>query len=97
MNKWITGEWVVDRTNAKQRRVLHYWFTILWFTIGLGLWVVLRNELWFVGFMSLYAIWITHLAGWAAETPVETEDVPEDAVGRSVEPAATVAAPSEAT
>ena len=97
MNKWITGEWVVDRTNAKQRRVLHYWFTILWFTVGLGLWVVLRNELWFVGFMSLYAIWITHLAGWAAETPVETEDVPEDAVDRSVEPAATVAAPSEAT
>ena len=97
MNKWITGEWVVDRTNAKQRRVLHYWFTILWFTVGLGLWVVLRNELWFVGFMSLYAIWITHLAGWAAETPVETEDVPEDAVGRSVAPDATVAAPSEAT
>jgi hypothetical protein len=24
--------------------------------------------------MSLYAIWITHLAGWAAETPVEEED-----------------------
>ena len=24
--------------------------------------------------MSLYAIWITHLAGWAAETPVESED-----------------------
>ena len=97
MNKWITGEWVVDRTNAKQRRVLHYWFTILWFTVGLALWVVLRNELWFVGFMSLYAIWITHLAGWAAETPVETEDVPEDAVGRSVAPDAPVAAPSEAT
>ena len=28
--------------------------------------------------MSLYAIWITHLAGWAAETPVEPE--PEVAV-----------------
>ena len=26
-----------------------------------------------VGFMSLYAIWITHLAGWDAETPVEKE------------------------
>jgi hypothetical protein len=23
--------------------------------------------------MSLYAIWISHLAGWAAETPVEKE------------------------
>jgi hypothetical protein len=26
MNKWISGEWVVDRTNAKQ----HYWLTIFW-------------------------------------------------------------------
>jgi hypothetical protein len=72
----LTGEWVVNRTNAKQRRIVHYWFTILWFTVGLVLWIVLRNDLWFVGFMSLYAIWITHLAGWAAETPVEPEDDP---------------------
>jgi hypothetical protein len=71
--RWLTGEWVVDRTSARQRRILHYWFTILWFTVGLALWILLRNDLWFVGFMSLYAIWITHLAGWAAETPVEPE------------------------
>ena len=74
VGKLLTGEWVIDRTSAKQRRIAHYWLTILWFTVGLVLWVVLRNELWFVGFMSLYAIWITHLAGWAAETPVEAED-----------------------
>jgi len=70
----LTGEWIVHRTNARQRRVMHYWLTILWFTVGLALWIVLRQDLWFVGFMSLYAIWITHLAGWAAETPVEPED-----------------------
>jgi hypothetical protein len=69
-----TGEWIIKRTNAKQRRVMHYWLTIIWFTFGLVLWIVLRHDLWFVGFMSLYAIWITHLAGWAAETPVESED-----------------------
>ena len=80
MNKWISGKWVVDRTNAKQRRVLHYWLTIVWFTVGLALWIVLRERLWFVGFMSLYAIWITHLAGWAAETPVEHEDEVAEAV-----------------
>jgi hypothetical protein len=72
--KLLTGEWIVDRTNARQRRILHYWLTILWFTVGLVLWFVFRHALWFVGFMSLYAIWITHLAGWAAETPVEPED-----------------------
>ena len=76
MNKLISGEWVIERTNAKQRRLVHYWLTIIWFTVGLVLWLVLRNELWFVGFMSLYAIRITHLAGWAAETPVEPEEDP---------------------
>ena len=69
-----TGEWIIKRTDAKQRRVMHYWLTIIWFTVGLVLWIVLRHDLWFVGFMSLYAIWITHLAGWAAETPVESEE-----------------------
>lgn len=83
MNKLISGEWVVDKTSAKQRRIAHYWFTILWFTVGLALWIVLRNDLWFVGFMSLYAIWITHLAGWAAETPVENEG---EEPGSSVDP-----------
>ena len=73
MNRFVTGEWVVDKTTAHQRRVIHYWATVLWFTVGLGVWIVLRDALWFVGFMSLYAIWITHLAGWAAETPVEPE------------------------
>ena len=74
MKKVLTGEWIVDRTDARQRRILHYWFTLFWFTIGLVLWIVLREDLWFVGLMSLYAIWISHLAGWAAESPVEDED-----------------------
>jgi len=65
---------VVDKTTAHQRRVIHYWATVLWFTVGLVVWIMLRDALWFVGFMSLYAIWTTHLAGWAAETPVEPED-----------------------
>lgn len=69
-----TGEWVVCCTSARQRRIAHYWLTIVWFTFGLGVWIVLRESLWFVGFMSLYAIWVTHLAGWAAETPVEGEN-----------------------
>jgi hypothetical protein len=73
VNKWLSGEWVVAATNAQQRRLLHYWFTILWLTVGLAVWILLRDSLWFIGFMSLYAIWVTHLAGWAAETPVEEE------------------------
>jgi hypothetical protein len=70
----LTGEWLVNRTSARQRRIVHYWLTIAWFTVGLVVWIVLRDALWFVGFMSLYAIWVTHLAGWAAETPVEPEN-----------------------
>ena len=66
------------------RRVVHYWLTIVWFTVGLVVWIVLRDALWFVGFMSLYAIWVTHLAGWAAETPVEPEE--DAALGRTIDP-----------
>lgn len=91
MNSWISGEWVIKHTSARQRRIIHYWFTILWFTVGLALWIVLRNDLWFVGFMSLYAIWITHLAGWAAETPVEQEE--EEELGVST-PGETTTAPA---
>ena len=84
VNGVLSGEWLVDLTNARQRRVIHYWFTLVWFT-RLGLWIVLRDELWFVGFMSLYAIWFTHLAGWAAETPVEPEpDVDTSMPGENV-------------
>ena len=74
MNRWITGEWAVHHTTARTRRIIHYWATVIWLTVGLVVWIVLSDALWFVGFMSLYAIWITHLAGWAAETPVEPED-----------------------
>ena len=76
--RWITGEWAIERTSAQTRRALHYWLTILWVTAGTVVWIVLRDALWFVGFMSLYAIWVTHLAGWAAETPVEPESDSSD-------------------
>ena len=81
--KLLTGEWFIDQTSARRRRVLHYWATVLWLTVGLVAWIILRDALWFVGFMSLYAIWITHIAGWAAETPVEHET---EAQGASVSP-----------
>ena len=73
MHKWLTGEWFIERTSVRRRRVIHYWATILWLTVGLVAWIILRDALWFVGFMSLYAISVTHIAGWAAETPVEAE------------------------
>ena len=76
--KLLTGEWVVALTTARQRRIIHYWLTIVWLTLGLVLWLALRQALWFVGFMSLYAIWVTHMAGWAAETPVEREPDPDE-------------------
>jgi len=72
VNRWVSGEWIVSRTDAKQRRMIHYWLTILWLTAGSVVWFVLRDLLWFVGFMSLYAIWISHLAGWAARRPSRT-------------------------
>ena len=80
-HKLLTGEWFIEKTSAHRRRVIHYWATILWLTVGLVVWIILRDALWFVGFMSLYAIWVTHLAGWAAETPVEAEAEAEAEAG----------------
>jgi hypothetical protein len=75
--------WLIDgpdrvarRTTAKQRRAVHFWLTTFWLTAGTVIWLYLRSALWFVGLMSLYAIWVTHLAGWSAETPAEVEDEP---------------------
>lgn len=74
MKTILSGEWLINRTSAAVRRTIHYWLTVLWLTAGTVVWIALRDALWFVGFMSLYAICVTHLAGWAAETPVEHED-----------------------
>lgn len=73
MNKWLSGEWAIQKFDAQQRRVLHYQLMLSWIVVGFPVWLVLRDVIWFVGFMSLYAIWITHMTGWAAETPVEEE------------------------
>jgi hypothetical protein len=87
MSRLLSGEWVVQHTDAATRRKLHYWLTVFWVTVGTVVWIILRDALWFVGFMSLYAIWVTHLAGWAAETPVEPEaELGERAIGASDEP-----------
>lgn len=66
-------ETFVHKTTAKQRRALNFWLFILWLVPGTVIWIILRDALWFVGFMSIYAIWITHWSGFSAETPVEQE------------------------
>ena len=77
---WLveTPEKLSARTSAKDRRAVHFWLTVFWVTGGTLLWLWLRDALWFVGFMSLYAIWISHLAGWSAETPAEVEEIGAD-------------------
>ena len=83
------ARWLIDGpdrvarlTTAKQRRAAHFWLTTFWLTAGTVIWLYLRSALWFVGFMSLYAIWVTHLAGWSAETPAEVEEeAPTEAWG----------------
>ena len=66
-------EWIARSTSAKQRRALNFWILVVWFVPGTLIWLTLRNQLWFVGFMSVWAIWVGHLSAVAAETPVEEE------------------------
>jgi hypothetical protein len=69
---------LVRKTTVEQRRALIFWLFVLWLIPGTVVWILLRDLLWFVGFMSLYAIWTTHWTGFSAETPVENELTEED-------------------
>lgn len=74
-NKIFHGpsDWLALQTSARTRRALNFWFLILWLVPGIGIWFFLKNEIWFLSFMSIYAIWVGHLSAVAAETPVEHE------------------------
>ena len=67
------AEWLVRRTSARTRRAINFWLLAFWIVPGVVVWYVLRDVLWFVGFMSIYAIWTGHLGALSAETPVEEE------------------------
>lgn len=67
------GDWFTERTSAQTRRAINFWLFVLWIIPGSFIWFVLRDALWFVGFMSIYAIWVTHWGAFSAETPTETE------------------------
>ena len=49
MNRFLSGEWAVERTSAATRRKLHYWLTVLWVTVGtvawIVAWIILRDAL----------------------------------------------------
>jgi hypothetical protein len=64
---------IVLHSNARQRRAWNFWLTVGWIFPGALIWFVLRNDLWFVGFLSIWALWISHWTAFAAETPFEDE------------------------
>lgn len=67
------SDWFVEHTTRRQRAAINFWLLFVWLIPGLLIWLWLRNALWFVGLMSIYAIWVSHFGGFSAETPVEHE------------------------
>jgi hypothetical protein len=63
----------VLHTDARLRRAINFWLFVVWVVPGTFIWFVFKNAIWFIGFMSLYAIWSTHFGAFSAETPVEEE------------------------
>lgn len=47
-------------------RQFHFWSMVIWCTLGAGLCLVWKNSLFWVIFMSWYAIVVTHATGWGA-------------------------------
>jgi len=70
---YAPSDWFVDRTTRRQRAAINTWLMIVWIVPGIFIWLLLRDALWFVGFMSIYAIWTGHFSAISAETPVEHE------------------------
>jgi hypothetical protein len=67
-------DWLVRHTTVQHRRAINFWLLVVWVVPGVLIWWLVRDDLWFVGFMSLYAIWVSHLTNYSAETPVEEEE-----------------------
>jgi hypothetical protein len=72
--RFSLADWITGRTNAQQRREINAWLLFAWLVPGLFIWLALRNLLWFVGWMSLTAMWATHWGALGTETPVELEE-----------------------
>lgn len=68
------SDWYIRHTSQRQRAAINTWLLIAWIFPGLVIWFILKNALWFIGFMSIYAIWTGHLGAASAETPVEQQD-----------------------
>ncbi len=71
---YAPGDWLAHALTVRQRRAVSAWLLIVWLVPGLPIWLVLREALWFVGFMSIFALWWTGLATVAGETPAELEE-----------------------
>lgn len=70
---YAPSDWYVAHTTQRQRAAINTWLLILWIFPGTLIWIFLKSAIWFIGFMSLYAIWTGHLGAASAETPVEEE------------------------
>jgi hypothetical protein len=67
------GDWLATCSTARQRRAAATWVLIFWIFPGLPMWLWLRNAIWFIGLMSIIALWLSAWAMVGTETPVEEE------------------------
>lgn len=69
------GDWLQANTTQRQRLAVACWVSIFWLPPGPGffMWLFWIHSLWFVGLMSVVALWMTGLTMVGAETPVEKE------------------------
>lgn len=74
---FFPGDWLTANTTARQRLGVACWVSIFWLPpVGPGFWMWLLwiKELWFVGLMSIAALWLTGLTMVGTETPVASEE-----------------------
>lgn len=55
-------------------RRIHFGLLIVWTVVGLPVSFLLRQSVPWLVFLSVYAIIVSHWAGWSAERPSEIAD-----------------------
>ena len=75
---YAPGDWLAAHSSTRGRRALAAWVLILCIFPGIPAWYVLREALWFVGFLSIVALILAMWGVVSAETPVEQEDLEEE-------------------
>jgi hypothetical protein len=71
---YCPGDWIADKTSARDRRAIGAWVLIFSLGPGTTISILYSRAIWWIVILSILAIQLTGFTMVFAETPVEEED-----------------------